>query len=397
MGLTAVARILFSALSARRGGGQTYIRNVVGAFPRGQGHRLTLLSSVPIDGLPEHPDVEWEQAPAWAIRPITRRLFGSLYFRHLWPRRHEFDIAYYAGGSVDVALPADVKSVVAFRNMLPFDYEARRRFPLGWNRFRHWLLEYVQASAFRSADLVIFISQYARGVIDKRVGPRRGGSVVIPHGASKTSAPLDAAVAARLPERFVLYLSILDPYKAQVEAVEAWAAMRALRETPEKLVLAGPESPHYGRQVRDTIRRLGLEGEVILTGAIRHDQVSDLARRAKLNLFLSSCENCPNILLELMLVGTPLLVSDRQPMPELGGPWLDYVSPYHPPAIARAMARLLDDPAHAAEVTEAALERSKLYTWERAGRLTWQSILRCAGRPIIQPDQPASDRLEANV
>jgi glycosyltransferase involved in cell wall biosynthesis len=392
-----VARVLFSAVSARRGGGLTYIRNVVREFPRGQGHRLTVLSSAPIDGLPEHPDVEWEQAPGWTVRPITRRLFGSLYFRHLWPRRNNFDIAYYAGGSVDVALPKGVKSVVAFRNMLPFDYEARRRYPVGWNRFRHWLLEYVQASAFRHADLVIFISQYARCVIDKRVGSRRGGSVVIPHGASATSAPLDPAVASRLPERFVLYLSILDPYKAQVEAVEAWALLREMRDTPEKLVLAGPESRHYGRQVRDTIRRLGLENEVILTGPIPHDQISDLASRAALNLFLSSCENCPNILLELLLVGTPLLVSDRQPMPELGGPGLDYVAPYDPPAIARSMARLLDDRGHAASVAAAALERSALFTWKRAGRLTWQSILQCAERTAAPVAKPTSDRLEPNV
>jgi glycosyltransferase involved in cell wall biosynthesis len=392
-----VVRVLFSALSARRGGGQTYIRNIAGEFPRGQGHKLTVLSSVPIEGLPEHPDIECEQAPRWTVRPITRRLFGALYFRHLWPRRHDFDIAYYAGGSVDVALPGGVKRVVAFRNMLPFDYEARRRFPLGWNRFRHWLLEHVQARAFRGADLVIFISSYARGVIDKRVPSRRGGSVVIPHGATATSAPLDPSIAALLPERYVLYLSILESYKAQVEAVEAWAALRAMRHTPEKLVLAGPESPRYGRQVRETIQRLRLENEVILTGSIRHDQVSDIARRAALNLFLSSCENCPNILLELMLTGTPLLVSDRQPMPELGGPGLEYVSPYNPPAIARAIARLLDSPEHAATVAEAARERSKLYTWERAGQLTWQSILRCAEESVVRTGRPTADRLETNV
>jgi len=272
-----------------------------------------------------------------------------------------------------------VKRIVAFRNMLPFDLESRRRYGLGWIRFRHWLLRYVQAWAFRSADLVIFISDYARRTIDAVVPDRRGRSVVIPHGVNHSGVSLDPIFVARLPDRFVLYLSIIDVYKAQVELVEAWAELRRGRDLAEKLVLVGPEYPPYARRVREVIRRHGLEDQVILLGPVHHDQVFDLAERAILNLFLSSCENCPNILLELMGAGAPLLVSDRQPMPELGGPDLDYVDPYDVPAVASGIARLLADPAHRNRVGEAARARARLYSWEQAGQMTWEAILRCAG------------------
>lgn len=375
-----MANILLSALSARRGGGLTYIRNIVGQFPREPANRLTILSAQPIEGLPDHPNIEWQPAPGWTVRPISRVLLGMIYFRFFWPRRHDFDAVFYAGGSFDLALPKGPKRVVIFQNMLPFDPKERRRYPLGWIRSRLWFLQFIQGNAMRTGDLVVFISDYARGAIDAVISKRRGSSVVIPHGATRTNAPLDPAILALLPERFVLYLSILDVYKAQVEAVEAWAELRKSRPTNEKLVLAGPEFPPYGRRVRDTIKRLGLEGEVILTGPVRHDQVSDLARRASLNLFLSSCENCPSILLELMLVGRPLVVSDIEPMPELGGPGLVYVDPYDPAATARAIAGLLDDPERSAAVGHAAAEGSKLYTWERAGKRTWSAIIQCIGR-----------------
>jgi len=370
-----MSAILFSALSARRGGGLTYIRNVVGAFPAGAGHRLAILSPARIEGVAERADTEWIKAPKWTTRPLPRFLFGSLYFRFLWPRRREFDVAYYAGGSFDVALPRGVKRIVAFRNMLPFDMEARRRYGPGWLRLRHWLLRYVQASALRRADLVVFISNHARQAIDIMVPDRRGGAIVIPHGVAETASPLDPALAARLPERFVLYLSGLDAYKAQLELVQAWARI----ETDSKLVLAGPDYPPYAARVRAAIERLGLGGEVILLGPVHHDQVSDLARRATLNLFLSSCENCPNILLELMCVGLPLLVSDRQPMPELGGPGLDYVDPYDVDAVAAAIAGLLTDPERRERNAQAARKRASLYSWAKAGRATWSAILRCAG------------------
>ena len=372
-----MAEILFSALSSRRGGGITYIRNIVRGFPRGAGHRLTILSPKPIEDLPEHPDVVWLQAPAWTERPLWRILLGTPYFRFLWPRRRDFDAVYFAGGSFDIALPPGVCRIVAFRNMLPFDHRARRLYPLGWARFRHWLLEFVQGAAFRKADLIVFISEYARHIIDRLVVPRRGRSVVIPHGATLTEGSLDPAIAARLPERYVLYLSIFEVYKQQVELVEAWALLRRLRPTTEKLVLAGPVASSYAGLVRAAITRHGLADEVILTGPVRHDQISDLARKATLNLFLSTCENCPNILLELLLVGRPLIVSDREPMPELGGPGLVYVDPENPPAIAAAVAHLLDDPQASAAVAAAALERSKRYSWADTARRTWEAILDC--------------------
>lgn len=384
-----MARFLLSALSARRGGGQTYLRHIVRSFPADAGHSLTIVSARPIAGLPQVPGVEWTAAPGWSERPIGRFLFGAIYFRWFWPRRDDFDLVYFAGGSFDMNLPPRIRRAVAFRNMLPFDLVEGRRYPLGWTRFRHWLLRYVQAHAFRRADLVVFISNHARDVIDRLVR-RRGAAIVVPHGVAPTQDELAPALAAKLPERFVLYLSQLDVYKAQVELVAAWAAVRRRRDTPEKLVLAGPRHPYYTAKVQAAIKAYGLDDEVVMLGEILHGQVFDLARRATLNLFLSSCENCPNIMLELMRVGRPMLVSDRQPMPELGGPDLDYVNPYDPPAIARAIERLLDDAAHGQRVAAAALRQSFAYDWDKTGSATWGALIRAAEARRFDRDSGAS-------
>ncbi len=354
------------------------MRRVVGSFPDEPRHELTIFSGDPIPGLVAEGNVKWEQAPGWTSRPILRFLLGAFFFRFVWKRRNDFDAVYFAGGSFDMALPPGTAKIVAFRNMLPFDLEARRRYHWGWNRFRHWLLRYVQGWAFRRAALVIFISRYARDTIDRMVPFRQGRSVIIPHGAQTTSAPLDPEIAGRLPERFVLYLSILDPYKAQVELVLAWKALKDLGQRAEKLVLAGPAVGPYADEVRATIERSGLASEVIVLGNVPHDQVTDLARRAVLNVFLSSCENCPNILLELLKAEVPILVSDREPMPELGGPALAYVDPYNVEAITHALARLLDDPVERAALASAAGRRGELYDWQLTGERTWQAILACA-------------------
>ncbi len=369
-----MTQILLSAVSARRGGGRTYLRHIVAEFPADDRHCLTILSASRIEGVTELANVRWLAAPGWTENPVLRFLLGSFYFRWLWKSRNDFDVVYYPGGSFDIPLPRKVKRAVAFRNMLPFDEASARLYPLGWMRLRHWMLKYLQAHAFRSADLVIFISRYARSVIDGIVD-RRGTAVVIPHGVTATTGTLSTALQERLPEKFVLYLSILDYYKAQVELVDAWARLRAIKTVEEKLVLAGPTGSRYTERVRAAIAHHGLEDHVILLGEVSYDQVFDLARRARLNVFMSLCENCPNIMLELMRVGCPLLVSNRQPMPELGGEYLEYVDPTNVEAVAHALARLIDDDQRLNEIGQAALVGSLKYDWPRAGRETWASIL----------------------
>lgn len=390
-----MTRILLSALAARRGGGITYLRNIVATFPDRPDLRLCVLSHEPGESMAGRANVEWIQAPRWTGPPIIRFLIGFFYFRFFWSRRRDFDLVYSTGGSFDVPLPGGVKRVVAFQNMLPFDREARERYGPGWMRLRHWLLWFVNGWAMRRADFVIFISDHGRRTIDRLVGRRRGGSAVIRHGVTRCEAPLDPDVARRLPERFLLYLSTIDAYKAQIELVEAWSLLRSRRQLGEKLVLAGPNYPPYARRLRAAIARLGLEEEVILLGPVRHEQVFDLAARAHINLFLSACENCPISLLELMSVGRPLLISSRQPMPELGGPEMAYVDPYDVPAIAEAVGRLLDDPAEQRRLGEAAARRAPMFNWEQCGIATWQVIQAALDQGAPRPAPSRGQPLEA--
>ena len=387
-----MTRILLSALAARHGGGITYLRNIVRTFPDGPDVRLSVLAHESFESLPTQANVEWIKAPRWSEPPILRFLFGFVYFRFFWPRRRDFDLVFCASGSFDVSLPGDVTRVVAFHNMLPFDGDSRRLYRPGWLRLRFLLLRLVQGWALRRADFVIFISDHGRRAIDRVLGGRRGGATVIRHGVSRGEAPLDPGLACRLPERFLLYLSTIHPYKAHLELIEAWSLLRSRGPMREKLVLAGPDHPPYVRRLRRAIARHGLEKDVILLGPVPHEQVFDLARRSLANLFLSVCENCPLILLELMSVGRPLLISSRQPMPELGGAELHYVDPFDVPGVATAIADLVADAAARRRLGAAAARRAQMFSWEQCGAATWEALRaaqdQTAPRPALNPGEP---------
>ncbi len=386
-------RIVINALSARTGGGLTYARNLLRHFADAE--RADIIVLVAPGRKELLPDGPYRiVACDFAGRSVLHR---TLWERFVVPRllqTLEADVYYVLSGTLAAAPPDGCRSVVALRNMLPFDPANRKLYPHGWIRFRLWLIGRAQPWSFANADLVIFVSEYGQQTIDTLLPERRGRSVVIPHGVSEAFlAEQPGAFQERWPEGYVLYVSILDVYKAQIEVVEAWAALLARRETREKLVLAGPEFPPYARRVRQRIAELGLEDEVVLLGPVRHeDGLADLYRGARINLFASHCENCPNILLEAMASGRPVLCSGDPPMPEFGADAVVYFDPAVPAELTERLFELLDDAPRLNSLADAARSRGREYSIERCMRETWKELLALADSESDPNSDPKSDR-----
>jgi len=364
--------VVVEGLSAKLGGGQTYLRHLLEHYRARDGVRLiALLPPELAQTLPSGGAVEVESPPFPSRGPFARALWIRTHLP-AWLREVRADVLFCPGGYL-AARGARFKTAVTFQNMLPFALRERRRYPLGYSRTRYWLLEKMQRASLRRADLAICISQYARQVVDERVPRRRGRTVVIPHGID--SHFTRAAQTARpAPFEYVLYVSVLNYYKAQVEVVEAWAELKRRRPTAEKLVLAGFDRWPYARQVHERIAQLGLKDDVVVAGEIPYLELPAWYAHAKVNLFASSCENCPFILLEAMGSGQPMLSSNYPPMPELAGSGADYFDPYNPAGLAELLHRYLDDAVLRAGMGARAAGQSRQYTWERAATATWEQL-----------------------
>jgi glycosyltransferase involved in cell wall biosynthesis len=316
--------------------------------------------------------------PEFPSKGLIARLFWGRFVLPRLLRRYSANVLYCPGGFLAVR-PKGCLTAVAFRNMLPFSPDERRRYSLGYMRLRLWLLQHIQGSSFRDADLVIFVSRFAKSVIDLTVKRRKGGAEIIPHGLSDHfRQPMTRPADVRLPSSYVLYISILDVYKAQLELVDAWALLRSTRLTSEKLVLVGPEFGPYAEQVRRKIAATGLHDEVLLLGKLPYEQLPAYYQHAKVNVFASSCENCPNILLEALAGGRPVLCSDYQPMPEFGHDAVQYFDPYNPPQLANLLKGLLDDEAALTAWGKKAAQRAQYFQWSDAASKTWSALRQLA-------------------
>jgi glycosyltransferase involved in cell wall biosynthesis len=371
-------RIVLNALSARQGGGQTYVSNLLESLPEQIDTEIFVLAP---DSLPlPRGKRNLQRIPVtWPVEnPYVRALWEKLCLSPLL-KRLGADVLFCPGGIVGARVPAGCKTVTMFRNMIPFSPQQRRKYGAGAMRIRNWLLERAMARSMAKADCVIFISEFARRVVEKKVPRLPGKTVVIPHGVNSVFRNNHEPRPQWVPAgNYILYVSILDVYKAQLEVVRAFALLKARRPTAEKLILAGPDRSPYARAVQDEIVRLGLRNDVLLSGPVAHDALPSLYRNALINIFASECENCPNIMLEALASGRPLLASSREPMPEFGGDAAVYFDPCSPQELAEKLEAIIDDPIRLTELSDKALQRSLLYDGSRAAQRTWELIQDCA-------------------
>jgi len=369
-------KIVINALSARRGGGQTYLLNLLQNLDHCKATEIMILAPESLN-IPTNPKIKRIEVN-W---PIDNPLLRTLWERYLLSgllKKLNADVLFCPGGLVTSAVPNKCKTVTMFRNMIPFDPAQRAKYPFGLMKMRNWLLERALLKSMIKADICIFISDFARQVIEERAKGCLNNTIIIPHGLSEHfKIPVNSSLSRPkwLPkDEYLLYVSIFDVYKNQLEVVRGFHLLKSRRKTQEKLVLAGFNSSKYGQKVRSEIFRLGLQNDVILTGNITYIELPNIYYHAKINIFASECENCPNILLEALGAGRPLIVSNRQPMPEFGGDAVTYFNPSSPEDLALKLVSIIDDSVLMQNLSARARERSRQFCWKQTARMTWEAI-----------------------
>jgi len=372
-------KIVINALSAKLGGGQTYLRNLLTRLPMDAALDIRIFCPDDLQ-LPNDPRIRRETASRLTSNPLLRALWEKVALPRFLAAENA-DILFCPGGVVATKVPKGVKVVTMFRNMIPFDTELVQAMPWGLMRLRNIILKRVMLKSMSEADLTIFISDHARSVIEALT--QIPNPHTIPHGISelfRQQEVMPARPAAAPEGRYILYVSRFDVYKHHDKVVEGYAALPANMRDHYKLVFLGETSLPPFEPVQARISELSLVDAVLIGGVIPYDSLPAWYAHADAILFASSCENCPNILLESLAAGRPVLSSDVMPMPEFGGPGLVYFSPFDPQSIAKALAETLISPERAGEVATAARERSRLYDWAITADRTWAAIVTLAGK-----------------
>lgn len=366
-------KIVMNALSARQGGGQTYIKNLLKNLPSDEDFEL-LIFAPPSLALPVDSRVR-RKVPSW---PTENPIFRAVWEIVALPRflkKENADVLFCPGGLIVRSPGGNCATVTMFRNMLPFDPRALAQMRFGLQKIRNRLLRMLLISSLRKADLSIFISEYAREFVEALTSI--SNAVVIPHGIGEgflqPGGP-DFSLMEKLEEPYLLYVSRFDGYKHHAEVIEAFANLHGDLKGRYKLVFVGELDGIFSEKSKQLIERHNLTDRIVLLGPISYDELPAIYKGAYAAIFASSCENCPNILLESLGSGCAVLCSDVQPMPEFAKDAVEYFSPFDSKSISVAMTNILLNPARRDELRKRAVERSREFDWRKSARLTWSVI-----------------------
>ncbi len=177
----------------------------------------------------------------------------------------------------------------------------------------------------------------------------------------------------RLPRGGILYVGSEEKRKNLVSLVMAYLNLARRRREVPPLILAGPGSSwaQGGSQVGPQIRA---------TGYLPRSDVRALMA-ASAALVLPSLEEGFGLpVVEAMAAGLPVICTRGSALEEVAGDAAMLVDPGDASGLARAIERLLDDPAAAEALRRRGLERSQLFDWHDTAARTLAFYRKVLGR-----------------
>jgi len=150
-------------------------------------------------------------------------------------------------------------------------------------------------------------------------------------------------------EKMILFVGKLSLLKGMVKFTKAIPAI--LKKHPDyNLVLVGRDEPlgHFGestlKYMQEHLRPY--LGRITFTGAIPHDEVLQLYRKASICVFPSLWENYPNVILEAMSCSCAVVASNKGGMPEIIRNKENglLINPHKPQDISKQVCQLIENP-----------------------------------------------------
>ncbi|MGN6696390.1 MAG: glycosyltransferase family 4 protein, partial [Aquihabitans sp.] len=193
---------------------------------------------------------------------------------------------------------------------------------------------------------------------------------LVPWGVDAVDVTDEAVEAARrrrgIERPYVLFVGTMEPRKNLRGLIEAMVLL-AGREID--LVLVGPEG--WNEDVSALLGRLDGTGiGVHALGFLPPDELPPLFAGCAAFCFPSLREGFGMPVLEAMAHGAPVVTSSGTATAEVAGDDALLADPDDHDAIAKAIARILDDPTLADDLRARGRARAATYTWARTAELT---------------------------
>jgi glycosyltransferase involved in cell wall biosynthesis len=219
--------------------------------------------------------------------------------------------------------------------------------------------------AAERAGILIAVSEFTKTQVVSLLGVAASKVVVVPHGIRPLAYPRRAGQPR---EKVVLHVGAIQTRKNVARLVEAFETL----EAGWRLALAG--SFGYGADgIRARIENSPARERISVLGYVEPDDLAAWYARAAIFAFPSLDEGFGMPVLEAMAGGAPVLTSNRSALPEVAGDAAVLVDPEHTEALIAGLRGMAGDEGLRQELSARGLARSRLFTWEKTVRRTWDA------------------------
>lgn len=269
------------------------------------------------------------------------------------------------------------------QNMLVFDALERNRFFPSKDWLRLNLLSLIQSRSLKNSVGNIFISKFAKNYIGSQLGLNNKPSTIIYHGIDesfKSSPAKNLSITSySVTDPFkILYVSIIEEYKHQWILVEAVSRLVKVDKFPVELNLVGGYAERAKKKLDDAISKFDANGEFVkYLGLIPHNELPSIYKSSNLFAFSSSCENMPNILIEAICSGLPVVSSDYGPMVEVIGEEGLFYDPTSVDSTYKALKQAILDRDKRELLSQLSNQISQSFSWDITANSTFKFISDC--------------------
>jgi glycosyltransferase involved in cell wall biosynthesis len=296
----------------------------------------------------------------------SRALTAAAYVA--WMKLIDVDVMFGANYFLPRLLGAVARRRVVTIHDLTF-----KRFPELLQKETLVNLEHQMQRELAHADAVICVSESTRQDLLEyyEIDPSR--AVTILSGLSVPNS--DNQQTANLPEKYILFVSTIEPRKNLEVLLDAYARLRARGTYDGALVVVG----RVGWKSESIVRRLRAPG-VHHLDYLPVAQLAGVYRNAELFVFPSIYEGFGFPLLEAMAYGVPSIAARSSSLPEIGGDAALYFDPRDSKALETQIERVLTDASLRKQLAEAGIARAAKFRWDVAAAKTLDVLRRSASQ-----------------
>ena len=383
-------RIAINALSAVAGGGVTYLNQLfkyLSAIDRENEYLIITTKKGKKVLYTSYKNFHLLSFKVPSFSPVFRLLWEQVC---LWfiLKKYKINI-YYSPANIGLIL-SRFPTVLMIQTVAPFDFEMiKKQNVYYWLKFN--LLRILTSLSIKKARNVIFISNKAKKELSHYYKLHDSKTFLIYHGKSELFKPdLDGSRLTEIKQKygldeFILYVSNIYKYKNFFELIHAFSLIKEQVNPGLKLALVGKSfDDQYTESLKMLVSNKGLEDRVIFFGHVPYEEMPYFYTMCRLFLYPSTCENCPNILIEAMACGAPILSSNIEPMPEICQDAAMYFDPFNAQDIAEKIQIVLKNNNLLQDLRVRSLKRANYFSWEETAKKTLRVLEKNARRSIFQ-------------